>query len=131
MTARLCCDSFRRLSASCDRFIPGREFHCSSISHLLLLLRLAHRTLRSRFFQALQSDEIRFRRITRRRFVKQDVIRYCNANGSITAFLNGDPARERLSLVGSFLHDLTPRLARLRQVLDGRIPHLCLNHNQF
>lgn len=109
---------FQSLFAGDDRFILQRENGNSSCFSFTVILNPARGADRTTVFNALREADIGFRIITGGCFLRHEVIKFYDYSVVDGGVPNADLAHDRGLFVGNFPHDLTPQLARLRQVLD-------------
>ena len=107
---------FQELFQGDDRFIIQRENGISSAFALTIVLNPDK--YRDKAFAALRDADIGYRIITGGNFLRHDVIKHYDYEVVGGGAPNADMAHEHGFFVGNHPFDLTPQIARLREILD-------------
>jgi CDP-6-deoxy-D-xylo-4-hexulose-3-dehydrase len=108
---------FRRLFAGDARFIVQREHGRASWFSFTIVLNPALGLDRAKVMAAMRDAGIGYRMITGGCFLRHDAIRFFDYD-CVGEIVNANLAHDHGFFVGNHPQDLTPQLARLREVLD-------------
>jgi len=109
---------FQKLFAKDERFIIQRENGESSWFCFTIILNPRLRIERAKVMAKLKQADIGYRIITGGNFLRHDVIRHFDYD-CVGPIVNADIAHDRGFFVGNHPQDLTPKIERLREVLDA------------
>ena len=108
---------FQRLLGDDQRFIIQRENGKSSCFSFTIVLQPSRNIDRERVFAALREADIGFRMVTGGCFTRHDAIAHYDYD-TVGELTNANIVHDRGFFVGNHVHDLTPQIERLREVLD-------------